>query len=409
MISIIIPTHNRSNLLKSCLASIRKLNSQVTFEVIVVDNNSIDDTREVSKEFDFVQYCFEPRTAFTKARNTGADKARGDILLFLDDDATLQGRSLDLIELIFKSASNCGMIAGRIEPKFSKVPPKNLLTCQKTHNSWSLFNQETYPKLFKTAKQKPAIIVEGENFYKIDAACGPCIAIRKTTYFEVGGFPPDTIGLESNDKNYFRKWYVGPGDSGLVKRVLNKRLDVLYSDSIWVEHEVSEFRFSDEFWFSRYFGEGTCDVFTHLVIGDKTQKGKRMFENKLLFTYLISLLMISISQLWKIKIGVNKYSLWLIQSLISLITLDIFKNRSLSVDDIWRAGGLGISDTEVNHFLNDLPQEWIRLLNYSYTTHHIANMNIIRFIYFQKKIVQDVFLAKLNIFGIIARMVLSRY
>lgn len=409
MISIIIPTHNRSNLLKSCLTSIRQLNSQVTFEVIVVDNNSIDDTKEVSKEFDFVQYCFEPRTAFTKARNTGADKARGDILLFLDDDATLQGRSLDLIELIFSSASNCGMVAGRIEPKFSKVPPKNLLTCQKTHNSWSLFNQETYPKLFKTAKQKPTIIVENENFYKIDAACGPCIAIRKKTYFEVGGFPPDTIGLESNDKNYFRKWYIGPGDSGLVKRVLNKKLDVLYSDSIWVEHEVSEFRFSDEFWFSRYFGEGTCGVFTYLVTGDKSQKGKIMFENKLIVTYLISLFKISISQFWKMEIGVNKYSLWLIQSLISLITLSIFTNRHLSVSDIWKAGELGISDNEISHFLNDLPQEWIRLLNYSYTTHHIANMNIIRFMYFQKKIIRDVFGTNVNVFGIIAKLITSRF
>jgi radical SAM protein with 4Fe4S-binding SPASM domain len=57
------------------------------FEIIVVDNNSRDSTREVVKRYPGVRYVLEPRQGLSFARNTGVEAARGEIVAFTDDDA----------------------------------------------------------------------------------------------------------------------------------------------------------------------------------------------------------------------------------------------------------------------------------------------------------------------------------
>lgn len=87
-LSIIIPTRNRATLLKNCL---QHLVGQVDQrdEVLVVDNNSQDNTRQVVLSFQKkmpIRYLFEPRKGASFARNSGISKAEGKILGFLDDD-----------------------------------------------------------------------------------------------------------------------------------------------------------------------------------------------------------------------------------------------------------------------------------------------------------------------------------
>jgi hypothetical protein len=255
-----------------------------------------------------------------------------------------------------------------------------------------LFNKETYPNLFAKAKINPIYIDESKKFYRINAACGPCMAIRKETYIDVGGFPPDTIGVESNNKNNFKKWYIGPGDSGLVKKVINKGQNVLYCDDIWVKHEVSEYRFTNEFWFSRYFEE-------------KTDKEKNLFRRKLINRYLYSFMMITISQLWRKRIGINKNSLNLLESFISLITLHIFKENDVAVKTIWKAGELGINDSEIREFLSNIPKDWLKLLDHSYATHQIVNMNVLNLVQFQKKLISDIFSQNFSYYRIVLKII----
>ena len=91
MISIIIPTYNRKDKLKDLLPSLRKQKSSIAFEVIVVDDGSIDGTRELLKSqakawngaFRFIE---QNRAGPGAARNLGIVHARGDILVFIDSD-----------------------------------------------------------------------------------------------------------------------------------------------------------------------------------------------------------------------------------------------------------------------------------------------------------------------------------
>ena len=186
MISVIIPTNNRVNLLKNAIESVLKLIDEAEFEFIIVDNNSTDDTRQLVESYrDYAMYAFESRTSFTRARKTGAEIASGDILLYLDDDVIVYPGSLRNIEDVFTRYSDCGVIAGKISPKYTQTPPIWTLKCQESFNGWSLFNKESVGEI-KT------------DFQQVSWAAGPMMAIRKTAYDAVGGFPPDTVGVETN-------------------------------------------------------------------------------------------------------------------------------------------------------------------------------------------------------------------
>jgi len=87
-VTVIIPTRNREKALKICLNSFTK---QTIFpkEIIVVDNSSTDNTREVISSFEEklpVRYIFEGKIGPSFARNRGIQEARGDLLAFTDSD-----------------------------------------------------------------------------------------------------------------------------------------------------------------------------------------------------------------------------------------------------------------------------------------------------------------------------------
>ena len=92
-ISVILCTYNRCQTLKSALESAAALvvPECVEWEVLIVDNNSSDGTREVVQEFcnsysGRFRYVFEAQQGKSYALNTGIREARGHVLAFLDDD-----------------------------------------------------------------------------------------------------------------------------------------------------------------------------------------------------------------------------------------------------------------------------------------------------------------------------------
>jgi len=88
-ISVVIPTHNRADILKTCL---EKLQAQkgVDFEVIVVDDGSEDHTEDVVSNLQSstsnLMYIKQPSSHQGTARNRGVKEASGDIVLFIGDD-----------------------------------------------------------------------------------------------------------------------------------------------------------------------------------------------------------------------------------------------------------------------------------------------------------------------------------
>jgi glycosyltransferase involved in cell wall biosynthesis len=86
--TVVIPTHNRSNLLKRAIASVLNQTFEC-YEIVIVDDHSIDDTASVVRSFPDIRirYMINNRTkGACGARNTGIYAAKGQWVAFLDDD-----------------------------------------------------------------------------------------------------------------------------------------------------------------------------------------------------------------------------------------------------------------------------------------------------------------------------------
>jgi glycosyltransferase involved in cell wall biosynthesis len=85
VLSVVVPTYNRAPVLARCLDALAAQDPGPD-EVVVVDDGSTDDTRRVLAERDWVRVVRQANGGRAAAKNTGVDVARGDVVLFMDDD-----------------------------------------------------------------------------------------------------------------------------------------------------------------------------------------------------------------------------------------------------------------------------------------------------------------------------------
>lgn len=103
-ISIVIPVYNEADALGACLEAIYQQTFN-PFEVIVVDNNSTDDTLAVAQRYKFVRVLHEPRQGVIYARTAGFDAARGDVIARLDADSIVPPDWLESVGEVFADKS----------------------------------------------------------------------------------------------------------------------------------------------------------------------------------------------------------------------------------------------------------------------------------------------------------------
>jgi glycosyltransferase involved in cell wall biosynthesis len=132
-ISVLVCTYNRARLLADTLAALQRMTppSDCEVEIIVVDNNSTDDTRDViagaGSDATFpVVALHERRQGKSFALNAGLQNARGDVLALTDDDVQPSTDWLHRIVEDFRQR-DVTFVFGKVLPRWSAVPPPELL------------------------------------------------------------------------------------------------------------------------------------------------------------------------------------------------------------------------------------------------------------------------------------------
>ncbi len=115
MISVIIPVYNVEKTIDECLSSLLN-QTRKPDEIIVVDDGSNDRTKEIASKFKNVIFLEKEHKGPASARNFGAKKAKGDILLFTDSDCTLEKNWVSEMTKPFKNNKIVG-VQGRYETK----------------------------------------------------------------------------------------------------------------------------------------------------------------------------------------------------------------------------------------------------------------------------------------------------
>lgn len=111
LISVVIPAYNEKKALPRLLASLKKQTFSLPYEVIVVDNDSTDNTGEVAKNYG-VSVIVEKKQGYARACNAGFYAANGMIIARADADYILPSRWLEKIWDLFKKEGNSLIAAG---------------------------------------------------------------------------------------------------------------------------------------------------------------------------------------------------------------------------------------------------------------------------------------------------------
>ena len=105
LISIIIPVYNAEVYLKECLESIKN-QSYSNFEVLIVDDGSLDNTSKISKQYEKednrFKYLYQDNAGPSVARNTGIKQSKGEYIWFVDADDWIEKDSLQVFVAVLK-------------------------------------------------------------------------------------------------------------------------------------------------------------------------------------------------------------------------------------------------------------------------------------------------------------------
>jgi len=95
LISVVIPCYNHGHYLRTAIESVLA-QTYPNVEIIVVDDGSKDDTKEVAAGFNKVKYVYQKNSGLSASRNTGIRESKGEYLLFLDADDWLYPQALQI-------------------------------------------------------------------------------------------------------------------------------------------------------------------------------------------------------------------------------------------------------------------------------------------------------------------------
>lgn len=203
-VSVVLSTYNRTAMLPAALDALLRQRTSAAYEILVVDNNSSDGTREVVARYvaahrDRVRYLFERQQGLSYARNTGIAAARGAVIAFTDDDVEVAPDWIERLKRAFDAHPDAAYVGGRIVPRWAAPPPRWLTTAH-----WSPLAVQDYgAQVLRTGPAWPVCLV------------GANLAFRCEVFDRVGLFTPafgrikDGIGSTEDHDMQLRMWRAG--------------------------------------------------------------------------------------------------------------------------------------------------------------------------------------------------------
>lgn len=242
LVSVVIPSYNRARMLGITIESFINQDFPVdAFEIIIADNNSNDNTREVVEQWQSkstvpITYLFEQRQGVHYARNSAAKYSKGQILYFTDDDMIASPNLLTELVKVFELDPMIGTATGRVLPKW-EVPPPEWVLKHCYNGLLSIFDE----------------FGEGMDFYDNDIGVYSCHqAIRREAFFKTGGFNPETVFTD----------YIGDGETGINIKLKSLGYRFGYNGRSVIYHMIPPARMTQDYLNKRLANQGSADSYT---------------------------------------------------------------------------------------------------------------------------------------------------
>ena len=224
-VSIVIVNYNMRSLVSECLTSLERLQTDVDFEVFLVDNASSDGSADALRQaFPWISVIENHENAgFARACNQGVRLAHGDYILFLNPDTVLDHNFFRSVE-DFCSAHPEAEIAGF---KLTDPQGNQHASCWKTPNLFTLCLEMFLPYSLSL----PLVTRRPERTCEVEMVSGACMFIRKDAFVRLNGF----------DSSFFMYYE----DADFCLRAREKGLKIFYVPNLTVSHRGSQSSVSD--------------------------------------------------------------------------------------------------------------------------------------------------------------------
>lgn len=256
-ISVVICTYNRALYIREAMESLyHQTLSKECYEVIIVNNNSSDQTEQICEAFIASHsdaryyYMNEPKQGASLARNTGSLHAKSPLLCFMDDDAVADKDYLEKIVGFFEKHTDAGGLGGRIIPRYIPKEPEWM-----SHYVSSLVGNFHYSE---------GVSIFSANKYPLESN----MIIRKADFDAIKGFNPALPGVLGNLR-------IGGEGKDFFFRLKSLGRTIYYDPAIRVQHVVETAKLTPEYMYRVASGIGR---------GERVrmkEKGKAAFYKKI--------------------------------------------------------------------------------------------------------------------------------
>lgn len=241
--TVLIATYNRAVLLDETLTWMARMRVSPTlnWDVIVVDNNSSDDTRAVVERHILrfpvrLQYLFEQAQGRSSALNTGIAQATGAVLVFTDDDVRVVDGWLDAATApLLGEDLTVAYSGGPVRPIWGAQPPPWLdLTRGDLWGTIAIQDHGAEPFVYEERRKVPL---------------GANMAARRVLFEQIGGFRAD-LGRTGG------RLVLGQEVPELLLRARSAGLRGVYVPAMEVHHHIPASRLTPAYFRRWWFGKG---------------------------------------------------------------------------------------------------------------------------------------------------------
>ncbi len=251
-LSFIIVNYNVTELLRNCLLSIQKYATDIPHEMIVVDNNSTDQSwRQLENEFKDVRFiASDKNVGFAKANNRAVDLANGEWIYILNPDTELQGFYLQELLYFARNTDRFGSLGLRMHDAHGNFLPESKRSVPDVFNSFEKLFLGTKKKGRKTYYRDD--IPENE-IAEVEILTGANLLMKKSVYQRAGGF----------DEAYF----MYGEDIDLCYTLLQQGFRNFYYGKYPLLHHKGESTIKDEKYLRNFYG--AMDIFVNKYYRNK--------------------------------------------------------------------------------------------------------------------------------------------
>jgi len=231
LISIIISTYNRCDLLEQTIDSILKIiDKSPAYELLIIDNNSTDSTSTVVNKFlphPVVKYFMEPNQGLSHARNRGMKEAKGDVFVFLDDDIDIEPNYFTICRKLFYD-DKVDIVGGKVLPYNANVP------------DWLPLKYYYMASIFDM----------GDAKIQVKKLMGANYAMTQQAAHKIGYYNPE-LGRKGNQ-------LTGGEEVDYLNRAIALGYKVLYDPQLIVYHKIAN-KLNEAYILSQTYNTGVAD------------------------------------------------------------------------------------------------------------------------------------------------------